>query len=236
MDNENDPLYLTLDKAYEDSLYTTNALKGWLNKYSYNDGWSSTVSNAYATYMNDFTGVVVQHYDKGKLIKEEVHDYNEKNKEEMQKIEDDIKKKQKEFAESVVYRLTDVFVDERKSGLIRSNGENIVYCEKDIFNELLHGVKRTVYLSSEVAEFCSNVHPEIFEGWNVVLIDDAQDVDMTDLPKNLDFNDEPAEEVVQNIRDKTAELRCAQRRALEDAEKDDNLLDSVYGKYGQKYY
>lgn len=231
MDNENDPLYLTLDKAYDDNIYTTNALKGWLNKYSYNDGWSSTISNAYATYMNDFTGVVIQHYDKGKLIKEDVYDYNEKNKEEMQKIEDDIKKKQKEFAESAVYRLTDVYADDK--GLIKSGPYgNLVYCTEEVLNELTHGVKRTVYLSTEVAEFCSGTDAKIFDGWTVVLIDDANDVDMTDLPKNLDFKDETPEEVVQNIRDKTSELRRAQKRAIEDAEKDDSLLElGVYKNY-----
>ena len=231
MDNENDPLYITLDnKAYEDNIYTTNALKGWLNKYSYNDGWASTISNTYASYMNDFTGVVVQHYENGKLIKEDCFDYNEKNKEEMQKIEDDIRKKQKEFAESAVYRLTDVFADEK--GLIRShsNGVDVVYCTEEVLNELANGVKRTVYLSTEVAEFCSAMDAKIFDGWNVVLIDDTKEVDMTDLPKNLDFKDETPEEVVQIIRDKTSELRRAQKRAIEDVERDD-ALDSHIGLY-----
>lgn len=235
MDNENDPLYITLDnKAYDDNIYTTNALKGWLNKYSYNDGWASTISNTYASYMNDFTGVVVQHYDKGKLIKEDCFDYNEKNKEEMQKIEDDIRKKQKEFAESAVYRLTDVFADEK--GLIRShsNGVDVVYCTEEVLNELANGVKRTVYLSTEVAEFCSAMDAKIFDGWNVVLIDDTKEVDMTDLPKNLDFKDETPEEVVQNIRDRTSELRRAQKRAIEDAEKDESL-DSHIGLY-KRYF
>lgn len=230
MDNENDSLYITSDEAY-DRLYTTNALKGWLNKYSYNDGWSSTICNAYTTYMNDFTGVVVQHYENGKLIKEDCFDYNEKTKEEMHKIEDDIRKKQKEFAESAVYRLSNVYADNK--GLIKSAPDgNIVYCTEEVLNELLHGVKRTVYLNSEVAEFCSGVSPEIFDGWNVVLIDDANDVDMTDLPKDLDFKDETPDEVVQNIRDKAAELRRAQKRAIEDAEKDNSIVNlNVYNKY-----
>ena len=184
--------------------------------------------------MNDFTGVVIQHYDKGKLIKEDCFDYNEKNKEEMQKIEDDIRKKQKEFAESAVYRLTDVFADEK--GLIRShsNGVDVVYCTEEVLNELANGVKRTVYLSTEVAEFCSAMDAKIFDGWNVVLIDDTKEVDMTDLPKNLDFKDETPEEVVQNIRDKTSELRRAQKRAIEDAEKDESL-DSHIGLY-KRYF
>lgn len=228
MDNENDSLYITSDKAY-DNLNTVNALKGWLNKYSYNDGWSSAISNSYSTYMNDFTGVVVQHYDKGKLIKEDCFDYNEKNKEEMLKIEDDIRKKQKEFAESAVYRLSNVYVDNK--GLIKSAPDgNIVYCTEEVLNELANGVKRTVYLSTEVAEFCSGVDAKIFDGWNVVLIDDTKEVDMTDLPKNLDFKDETPEEVVQNIRDKTSELRRAQKMAIEDVERDD-ALDSHIGLY-----
>lgn len=228
MDNENDSLYITSDKAY-DGLYTTNELKGWLNKYSYNNGWSSTIYNAYTTYMNDFTGVVVQHYENGKLIKEDCFDYNEKTKEEMHKIEDDIRKKQKEFAESAVYRLSNVYADNK--GLIKSAPDgNIVYCTEEVLNELLHGVKRTVYLNSEVAEFCSGVSPEIFDGWNVVLIDDIKEVDMTDLPKNLDFKDETPEEVVQNIRDKTSELRRAQKIAIEEVERDD-ALDSHIGLY-----
>ncbi|MBQ2396610.1 MAG: hypothetical protein II304_06135 [Bacteroidales bacterium] len=232
MDNENDSLYITSDKAY-DNLYITNALKGWLNKYSYNDGWSSTISNAYTTYMNDFTGVVVQHYDKGKLIKEDCFDYNEKNKEEMQKIEDDIRKKQKEFAESAVYRLSNVYADNK--GLIKSAPDgNIIYCTEEVLNELANGVKRTVYLSIEVAEFCSGVDAKIFDGWNVVLIDDTKEVDMTDLPKNLDFKDETPEEVVQNIRDKTSELRRAQKIAIEEVERDD-ALDSHIGLY-KKYF
>mgnify|MGYP007111665326 CR=1 FL=1 len=179
--------------------------------------------------MNDFTGVIVQHYDKGKLIKEDCFDYNEKTKEEMHKIEDDIRKKQKEFAESAVYRLSNVYADNK--GLIKSAPDgNIVYCTEEVLNELLHGVKRTVYLNSEVAEFCSGVSPEIFDGWNVVLIDDIKEVDMTDLPKNLDFKDETPEEVVQNIRDKTSELRRAQKIAIEEVERDD-ALDSHIGLY-----
>lgn len=226
-----DDNYITLDNTWNDAtLYNqlSTTLKGWTD---YNN-WTN---NTYASYMNDFTGIVVQHYENGKLIKEDCFDYKEKTKEEMLKIQDDIEKKHKEHAESTVYRLTDVFVDDK--GLIRNTSDgNIVYCTEEVLNELAHGVKRTVYLSTEVAEFCSGMDAKIFDGWTVVLIDDANDVDMTDLPKNLDFKDETPEEVVQNIRDKTSELRRAQKRAIEDAEKDDNLLDSVYGKYGQKYY
>ena len=149
----------------------------------------------------------------------------------MHKIEDDIKKKQKEYAETAVYRLTNVYADNK--GLIRGAPDgSIVYCTEEVLNELLHGVKRTVYLNSEVAEFCSGMSPEIFDGWNVVLIDDANDVDMTDLPKDLDFKDETPDEVVQNIRDKTSELRRAQKRAIEEVEKDDSLVNlNVYKNY-----
>ena len=208
-------------------------LKGWTDNYNHLTVGNSTYAwnNTYSSYMNDFTGVIVQHYEKGKLIKEDCFDYNEKTKEEMHKIEDDIKKKQKEYADAAVYRLTNVYADDK--GLIRIAPDgNTVYCTEEVLNELLHGVKRTVYLNSEIAEFCSAMSPEIFDGWNVVLIDDANDVDMTDLPKDLDFKDETPDEVVQNIRDKTSELRRAQKRAIEDAEKDDSLVNlSVYKNY-----
>lgn len=214
---DKDDSFLTFDNT-DAALY--NQLKGWIDERHYwttNDHTTYAWNNVYPSYMNDFTGIVVQHYENGKLIKEDCFDYKEKTKEEMHKIEDDIKKKQKEHAESTVYRLTDVYADEK--GLIRCTPDgSIVYCTKEVLDELSNGVKRTVYLSTEVAEFCSGMDAKIFDGWTVVLIDDTNDVDMTDLPKNLDFNDETPEEVVQNIRDKTSELRRAQKRAIEDAE------------------
>lgn len=224
---DKDDNYITYDTTFNDaSLYNqlSTTLKGWTD-------YNRWTNNTYASYMNDFTGIVVQHYENGRLIKEDCFDYKEKTKEEMLKIQDDIKKKHKEHAESTVYRLTDVYADDK--GLIKSAPYgNLVYCTEEVLNELTHGVKRTVYLSTEVAEFCSGMDAKIFDGWNVVLIDDANDVDMTDLPKNLDFKDETPEEVVQNIRDKTSELRRAQKRAIEDAEKDDSLLElDVYKNY-----
>lgn len=228
---DKDDNFLTFDNN-DITLYNqlNSTLKGWVNDHHY---WTcdNSWNNIYPSYMNDFTGIVVQHYENGKLIKEDCFDYKEKTKEEMHKIEDDIKKKQKEHAESTVYRLSDIFVGDE--GLMRCTPDgSIVYCTKEVLNELSNGVKRTVYLSTEVAEFCSGMDAKIFDGWTVVLIDDTNDVDMTDLPKNLDFNDETPEEVVQNIRDKTSELRRAQKRAIEDAEKDDSLVDlGVYKNY-----
>lgn len=224
---DKDDTYPTFNDS-DVTLYTklNDAIKCWTDYNSHLTVGNSTYAwnNTYSSYMNDFTGVIVQHYENGKLIKEDCFDYNEKTKEEMHKIEDDIKKKQKEYAETAVYRLTNVYADNK--GLIRSAPDgSIVYCTEEVLNELLHGVKRTVYLNSEVAEFCSDISPEIFDGWNVVLIDDANDVDMTDLPKDLDFKDETPDEVVQNIRDKTSELRRAQKRAIEEVEKDDSLVN-----------
>lgn len=230
---DKDDTFLTIDNS--DLTYynkVSDVIKGWTDNYNHLTVGNSTYAwnNTFSSYMNDFTGVIVQHYENGKLIKEDCFDYNEKTKEEMHKIEDDIKKRQKEYAESAVYRLTDVYADGK--GLIRSAPDgNIVYCTEEVLNELLHGVKRTVYLNSEVAEFCSGVSPEIFDGWIIVLIDDANDVDMTDLPKNLDFNDETPEEVVQNIRDRATELRRAQKSAIEEVEKNESLDRALFRKY-----
>lgn len=229
---DKDDTYLTIDNS--DLTYykkVSDVIKGWTDNYNHLTIGNNTYAwnNTFPSYMNDFTGVIVQHYENGKLIKEDCFDYNEKTKEEMHKIEDDIKKRQKEYAESAVYRLTDVYADEK--GLIRSCSNGISYCTEEVLNELLHGVKRTVYLNSEVAEFCSGVSPEIFDGWTVVLIDDTNDVDMTDLPKDLDFKDEMPEEVVQNIRDRAAELRRAQKSAIEEVEKDKSLDNALFRKY-----
>lgn len=230
---DKDDTFLTIDNS--DLTYynkVSDVIKGWTDNYNHLTVGNSTYAwnNTFSSYMNDFTGVIVQHYENGKLIKEDCFDYNEKTKEEMHKIEDDIKKRQKEYAESAVYRLTDVYADGK--GLIRSAPDgNIVYCTEEVLNELLHGVKRTVYLNSEVAEFCSGVSPEIFDGWIIVLIDDANDVDMTDLPKNLDFNDETPEEVVQNIRDRATELRRAQKSTIEEVEKNESLDRALFRKY-----
>ena len=94
----------------------------------------------------------------------------------------------------------------------------------DVLNELKNGVKRTVYLSSQVLDFCSEQDPTIFDGWEVVLTDEKADVSLTEMPKNLDgYKDETNEEYLQRIKNKTEEIRHNENAAVREAENNEEI-------------
>ena len=104
------------------------------------------------------------------------------------------------------------------------NGFVSGYAVDDVLNELKNGVKRTVYLSSQVLDFCSEQDPTIFDGWEVVLTDEKADVSLTEMPKNLDgYKDETNEEYIQRIKNKTEEIRHNEKTAVIEAESNEEI-------------
>ena len=85
-------------------------------------------------------------------------------------------------------------------------------------------VKRTVYLSSYVLDFCSEQDPTIFDGWEVVVTDETADVGLAELPKNLDcYKDETNEDYIQRIKNRTEAIRHNEEVAVKDAENNEEI-------------
>ena len=123
--------------------------------------------------------------------------------------------------------MTDVDLIDRRLFIIRENSDGhseTVDVTSDVLNELKNGVKRTVYLSSQVLDFCSEQDPTIFDGWEVVLTDEKADVSLTEMPKNLDgYKDETNEEYLQRIKNKTEEIRHNEKKAVKEAESNEEI-------------
>lgn len=185
---------------------------------------------------SDFTGAVITYYNKGAIVGEEQYEFSEENNKIIEEIRKDLQKTKKEYAKKAVYRLTDVEVDsENKQLFIKRTFDDghteEVDVTKDVLNELKNGVKRVVYLSSFVLDFCSEQDPTIFDGWEVVVTDETADVNLTELPKNLDgYKDETNEEYIQRIKNRTNEIRHNEEAAVRQAEADaeiDRILRSL---------
>ena len=214
----------TADIYYNDN--TTDATSRYYRRgivYDSND-WNSY--NSLGHYDN-FTGAVITYYNKGAIIDEEEYEFNEENNKKIEEIRKDLQKTMKEYAKKAVYRLTDVYLTDGRLFVVRENSDGhteTVDVTSDVLNELKNGVKRTVYLSSQILDFCSEQDPTIFDGWEVVLTDETADVSLTEMPKNLDgYKDETNEEYVQRIKNKTKEIRLNEMAAVKEVESNEEI-------------
>lgn len=190
-------------------------------------GYNSWTSNDYNYLASEFTGAVITYYNKGKIVGEEQYEFDEENNKKIEEIRKDLQKTKKEYAKKAVYRLTDVDLIDGHLFIIRENSDGhseTVNVTSDVLNELKNGVKRTVYLSSQVLDFCSEQDPTIFDGWEVVLTDEKADVSLTEMPKSLDgYKDETNEEYIQRIKNKTEEIRHNEKAAVKEAESNEEI-------------
>ena len=216
-----------LGNSYTADLYCSNAdstsASTYYRRLNYAvDDWNSTLG----TFEN-FTGAVITYYSKGEIVSEEKYEFDEENKKKIEEIRKDLQKIKEEYAKKAVYRLTDVDLIDGRLFIIRESSYGLnetVDVTSDVLNELKNGVKRTVYLSSQVLDFCSEQDPTIFDGWEVVLTDEKADVSLTEMPKNLDgYKDETNEEYIQRIKNKTEEIRHNESVAVKEAESNEKM-------------
>lgn len=214
----------TADIYYNDN--TTDVSSRYYRRGIYYD------SNYWNSYNNlghydNFTGAVITYYNKGEIIDEEEYEFNEENNKKIEEIRKDLQNTMKEYAKKAVYRLTDVDLIDGCLFVIRENSDGhaeTVDVTGDVLNELKNGVKRTVYLSSQILDFCSEQDPTIFDGWEVVLTDEKADVSLTEMPKSLDgYKDETNEEYIQRIKNKTEEIRHNEKKAVKEAESNEEI-------------
>ena len=219
-----------LGSPYTADLYCSNNTTDastYYRRINYaSNNWGITYNNSLGHYDN-FTGAVITYYNKGEIVSEEEYEFNEENNKKIEEIRKDLQKTMKEYAKKAVYRLTDVDLIDGRLFIIRENSDGnteTVDVTGDVLNELKNGVKRTVYLSSQVLDFCSEQDPTIFDGWEVVLTDEKADVSLTEMPKNLDgYKDETNEEYIQRIKNKTEEIRHNEKVAVKEAESNEEM-------------
>ena len=218
----------SLGSAYTADLYygdTTD--NSTLRHQRINLGYNSWTSNDYNYLASEFTGAVIIYYNKGQIVSEEQYEFDEENNKKIEEIRKDLQKIKKEYAKKAVYRLTNVDLIDGRLFIIRENSDGhseTADVTSDVLNELKNGVKRTVYLSSQVLDFCSEQDPTIFDGWEVVLTDEKADVSLTEMPKNLDgYKDETNEEYLQRIKNKTEEIRHNENAAVIEAESNEEI-------------
>ena len=211
----------TLWNPYTSDIYYSNADSTSASTYYTRLGISDL-----GTFGN-FTGAVITYYNKGQIVSEEQYEFDEENNKKIEEIRKDLQKTKKEYAKKAVYRLTDVDLIDGRLFIIREHFDGhteTIDVTSDVLNELKNGVKRTVYLSSQVLDFCSEQDPTIFDGWEVVLTDEKADVSLTEMPKNLDgYKDETNEEYLQRIKNKTEEIRHNENAAVIEAESNEEI-------------
>lgn len=219
-----------LGSAYTADLYygdTTD--NSTLRHQRINLGYNSWTDNGFNYLASEFTGAVITYYNKGEIVGEEQYEFDEENNKIIEEIRKDLQKTKKEYAKKAVYRLTDVEVDLSNRQLFINKSFSDGHTETvdvttDVLNELKNGVKRTVYLSSYVLDFCSEQDPTIFDGWEVVVTDETADVGLTELPKNLDgYKDETNEDYIQRIKNRTEAIRHNEETAVRDAESNEEI-------------
>ena len=225
----------SIGNSYTADIYCSNAdstsASTYYRRLNYAaDDW--TTYQGLGNYEN-FTGAVITYYNKGQIVTEERYEFDEENNKKIEEIRKDLQKIKKEYAKKAVYRLTDVDLIDGRLFIIRENSDGhseTVDVTSDVLNELKNGVKRTVYLSSQVLDFCSEQDPTIFDGWEVVLTDEKADVSLTEMPKNLDgYKDETNEEYLQRIKNKTEEIRHNEKKAVKEAESNEEI-DLLLGR------
>lgn len=220
----------SIGNSYTADIYCSNAdstsASTYYRRLNYTaDDW--TTYQGLGHYENDFTGAVITYYNKGQIVTEEQYEFDEENNKKIEEIRKDLQKIKKEYAKKAVYRLTDVDLIDGRLFIIRENSDGhseTVDVTSDVLNELKNGIKRTVYLSSQILDFCSEQDPTIFDGWEVVLTDEKADVSLTEMPKNLDgYKDETNEEYLQRIKNKTEEIRNNEKKAVKEAESNEEI-------------
>lgn len=218
-----------LGNSYTADLYCSNADSTSASTYYRRINYASNDWNSYNNlgHYENFTGAVITYYNKGEIISEEKYEFDEENNKKIEEIRKDLQNTMKEYAKKAVYRLTDVDLIDGRLFVIRENSDEhaeTVDVTSDVLNELKNGVKRTVYLSSQILDFCSEQDPTIFDGWEVVLTDEKADVSLTEMPKNLDgYKDETNEEYIQRIKNKTEEIRHNEKVAVKEAESNEEM-------------
>ena len=214
----------TLGNPYTSDIYYSNADSTSASTYYKHLGYSD---NCWNSALGNFTGAVITYYNKGQIVTEEQYEFDEENNKKIEEIRKDLLKIKKEYAKKAVYRLTDVDLIDGRLFIIREHFDGhteTVDVTSDVLNELKNGVKRTVYLSSQILDFCSEQDPTIFDGWEVVLTDEKADVSLTEMPKNLDgYKDETNEEYLQRIKNKTEEIRHSENKAVKEAESNEEI-------------
>lgn len=219
-----------LENSYTADLYCSNAdstsASTYYRRLNYAaDDWTTYQSLCH--YENNFTGAVITYYNKGEIVSEEKYEFDEENNKKIEEIRKDLQKIKEEYAKKAVYRLTDVDLIDGRLFINRESSDRLnetVDVTSDVLNELKNGVKRTVYLSSQILDFCSEQDPTIFDGWEVVLTDEKADVSLTEMPKNLDgYKDETNEEYLQRIKNKTEEIRNNEKKAVKEAESNEEM-------------
>ena len=217
----------TLGNPYTADIYYSNADSTSVSTYYTRLGYSDKCCISNLGTFGNFTGAVITYYNKGEIVGEEQYEFDEENNKKIEEIRKDLQKIKEEYAKKAVYRLTDVDLIDRRLFIIRENSDGhseTVDVTSDVLNELKNGVKRTVYLSSQVLDFCSEQDPTIFDGWEVVLTDEKADVSLTEMPKNLDgYKDETNEEYLQRIKNKTEEIRHNEKKAVKEAESNEEI-------------
>ena len=217
----------TLGNPYTADIYYSNADSTSVSTYYTRLGYSDKCCISNLGTFGNFTGAVITYYNKGQIVSEEQYEFDEENNKKIEEIRKDLQKTKKEYAKKAVYRLTDVDLIDGRLFIIRENSDGhseTVDVTSDVLNELKNGVKRTVYLSSQVLDFCSEQDPTIFDGWEVVLTDEKADVSLTEMPKNLDgYKDETNEEYLQRIKNKTEEIRHNEKKAVKEAESNEEI-------------
>lgn len=217
----------TLGNPYTSDIYYSNADSTSVSTYYTRLGYSDNCCISNLGTFGNFTGAVITYYNKGEIVGEEPYEFDEENNKKIEEIRKDLQKIKKEYAKKAVYRLTDVDLIDGRLFINRESSDRLnetVDVTSDVLNELKNGVKRTVYLSSQVLDFCSEQDPTIFDGWEVVLTDEKADVSLTEMPKNLDgYKDETNEEYLQRIKNKTEEIRHNEKKAVKEAESNEEI-------------
>lgn len=217
----------SIGNPYTADIYCSNADSTSASTYYRRLNYAvDDLNSTFGTFEN-FTGAVITYYSKGEIVSEEKYEFDEENNKKIEEIRKDLQKIKEEYAKKAVYRLTDVDLIDGRLFVIREDSDGhaeTVDVTSDVLNELKNGVKRTVYLSSQVLDFCSEQDPTIFDGWEVVLTDEKADVSLTEMPKNLDgYKDETNEEYIQRIKNKTEEIRHNEKVAVKEAESNEEM-------------
>lgn len=198
------------------------------------DTYSNAFGSTYLSYDGDYysypngyrgrgnlTGAVIQYYNNGQMISEETIDFDEKNKEELEKVRKDLLAAQEEHAKKACLRLTNCFASEDGKIYTYDTGEDMT---DKVLAELRGDSKRLVYAGSDVIDALSSIDPVCFEGWELVVVDAEVKESLTDLPKSIDgFTDETVEEYTERIRERGRVKRTIEKQAVRDAEIDKGL-------------
>lgn len=126
----------------------------------------------------------------------------------MEQIQNDIRKRKEENAKRLTLRLTDVSVDGMH--LFRE-GKDVT---EEVVKELKTGIKRAVWAFSETVDILTQREPTIFDGWELVVADEESDIDMTDLPKEIEQKDETSDDFIARVKRMTDEKHAKEDEDL----------------------